>query len=100
MSVAIDPPPAGIAEICERYEVAELSLFGSAARGEFGPDRDDDVLVECEHPETKNLFDDPSLRFELEDLVGRPVDLVPKQGLKRLIEDDVPASARGIYGAR
>jgi predicted nucleotidyltransferase len=33
-----------LAEICERYGVAELSLFGSAARGEVRPSSDVDVL--------------------------------------------------------
>lgn len=55
-AVAIDLPLARIAEICERYEVAELSLFGSAANGEFGPDSDDDFLVVFQHPERVGLF--------------------------------------------
>ncbi len=48
MTIAADiqVPDAAIAEICRRYGVRELSLFGSAARGEMGPDSDVDFLVD------------------------------------------------------
>jgi predicted nucleotidyltransferase len=44
---------AEIAELCRRYRVKELSLFGSAAREEMGPDCDIDLLVEF-LPEAKS----------------------------------------------
>ncbi len=37
---------AKLADLCPQYGVTELSLFGSAVRGEMGPDSDIDVLVE------------------------------------------------------
>jgi len=37
-----------LAEVCRRYGVKELSLFGSAVRGEMRPDSDIDILVEFE----------------------------------------------------
>ena len=37
-----------LAELCRRYRVKELSLFGSAARGEMGPESDVDIMVEFE----------------------------------------------------
>ena len=37
---------AQLADLCRRYQVRELSLFGSAARGEMRPDSDIDLLVE------------------------------------------------------
>ena len=33
-----------LADLCRRYQVRELSLFGSAARGEMRPDSDIDLL--------------------------------------------------------
>jgi hypothetical protein len=42
----IDIPAEQIREICRRYRIRELSEFGSAARGEMGPDSDIDILVE------------------------------------------------------
>jgi predicted nucleotidyltransferase len=35
-----------LADLCRRYQVRELSLFGSAARGEMRPDSEIDLLVE------------------------------------------------------
>jgi predicted nucleotidyltransferase len=41
---------AKLADLCRRYQVCELSVFGSAARGEMRPDSDVDLLVEF-HPD-------------------------------------------------
>ncbi|MCX6595884.1 MAG: nucleotidyltransferase domain-containing protein, partial [Acidobacteria bacterium] len=46
ISQSIGLPEEAIVEICRRYQVSELSLFGSAARGEMRPDSDVDFLVE------------------------------------------------------
>jgi predicted nucleotidyltransferase len=40
------------------------------------------------------------LKFDLEDVLGRPVDLVPKSGLKWLIRDRVLAEARVLYAVK
>ena len=45
--------PAAVSEICGRYRISELGLFGSVARGEAQPNSDADVYVEFEagyHP--------------------------------------------------
>ena len=60
--------------------VASLHLFGSAARDEAGPSSDVDMLAEFEVPSTFDRYMD--LKFFLEDLIGRPVDLVTKAALK------------------
>ncbi len=39
---------SALAEICRRYDVKELSLFGSAAGGEMRPESDVDLMVEFE----------------------------------------------------
>ncbi len=57
-----------------RYGVKRLALFGSAARDELGGSSDLDVLVEFTGPATFAAYMD--LKFYLEDLIGRPVDLV------------------------
>jgi len=46
IAVGMKLPEAEIIEICRRHEVRELSLFGSAARGELRPDSDIDLLVD------------------------------------------------------
>lgn len=82
-----------LAEICRRYHVRELSLFGSVLRDDFGDQSDIDVLVEYEPDARVSLFDMSDLRYELIDLFGREVDLVEKPGLKPLVRDNVLATA-------
>lgn len=59
-----------------RYAVMELGLFGSAARGSDSPASDLDVLVRFLPGTSVTLFSLARLACELEDLLGRPVDLV------------------------
>ena len=67
-----------IAELCERYGVAQLELFGSAAGPDFKPDGSDfDFLVELDRQapgsRARRWIE---LAEALEKLLGRPVDLV------------------------
>lgn len=95
LSFAI-PFPA-LQALCRDYEVRELSLFGSALTNDFREDSDIDLLVEFE-PEAKIGFLALSrMQRELSGLFQRPVDLVPKNGLKPLIRDDVLAQAQVLY---
>ena len=86
-----------IAEICRRYHVRELMLFGSALREDFRPDSDFDLLVEFELDAKIGLIELGNMEGELEDLFGRKVDLVPKQGLKPRVRDNVLNSAEPVY---
>jgi len=69
-----------IGDIQQRFDVKQLSLFGSAARDEMGEKSDIDVLVEFKGPATFDGYMD--LKFYLEDLLGKDVDLVTASGLK------------------
>ena len=86
-----------IAKFCARYKVAELSVFGSAARGDAGRDSDIDRLVTFQFDAAVGLIAFNRLRRELEAGLGRPVDLVPKDGLKPLIRDEVFSLAQVLY---
>lgn len=67
-------------EIRDRFGVRSLAVFGSAARGELGPDSDVDVLVEFQGASTFDRY--MGLKFYLEDLLDRPVDLVTPNALR------------------
>ena len=88
-----------IARICARYHVAELSVFGSTARGSAGPESDIDLLVAFKPDAAIGLIAFNRLRRELEDGLGRRVDLVPKDGLKPMIRDEVLSEAQLVYAA-
>jgi predicted nucleotidyltransferase len=59
-----------LAELCRRYGVKELSLFGSAVRGEMHPESDLDMLVEFEPGVRIGLIKFESLVDDLETLAG------------------------------
>ena len=88
-----------LVELCRRYGVRELSLFGSAARGEMRPESDIDIMVEFEPGVRIGLINFESLIEELEALAGRRVDLVTKRGLKPWVRPQVLKDARLIYAA-
>lgn len=90
---------AQLADLCRRYRVRELSLFGSAARGEMRPNSDIDLLVEFLPNADVGLVEHAGLMLDLERLLGRKVDLVSKNGLKPRIRSSVLADARLVYAA-
>lgn len=68
------------AHLCERFGVTELALFGSTARGDMRVDSDVDILVSFDGPATSGRYF--GVQFYLEDLLGRPVDLVTRKSLR------------------
>ena len=66
-------------ELQDRYPIKSLGIFGSVARGDASENSDVDVLVEFYEPVGMEFID---LVFDLEELLGRKVDLVSKKGLK------------------
>ena len=69
-----------IAELCRKYGVLQLEVFGSAATGEFDPDTSDIDLI-YEFDDTSRDLVDRFLGFadDLEALFGRRVDLIPNR---------------------
>lgn len=96
-NLPIDLPMDRIAEICRKYHVRELALFGSVLRDDFRPDSDVDVLVEFEEDAPIGLMEYAGMAHELSDILGRRVDLGEKSGLKRRIRRPVLESAQVIY---
>jgi predicted nucleotidyltransferase len=88
-----------LADLCRRYRVRELSLFGSAIRGEMRPDSDIDLLVDFLPDAAIDLVDYAGLMLDLSHLLERKVDLVSKNGLKPLIRASVLEEARLFYAA-
>jgi predicted nucleotidyltransferase len=92
-------PEVELAEICRRYGVLELAVFGSAARDEMRPDSDVDLLVDFLPGARVGLLELSALMRELTKLVGRRVDLAVKPALKPLIRGGVLAEAHVLYAA-
>lgn len=99
MTPPIPVDPGRLGELCRKWHVAELSLFGSVLRDDFGPDSDVDVLVTFEPDARIGFIGMGQFADELSQMFGRKVDLVPKDGLKPLIKDEVLSSAHPLYAA-
>ena len=90
-------PKDQLTEFCRRNHIRQLELFGSVLRDDFRADSDVDVLVDFEPSATIGFMALGRIQRELSALLQRPVDLVPKNGLKIKIRDSVLASAQVIY---
>lgn len=72
-----------LAEFCQKAQITEFALFGSVLRDDFRPDSDFDILVTFT-PDCKfSLLDIVGLEYDLEDWLGRDVDLVEKLTVER-----------------
>lgn len=87
-----------LAEICRRYQVQRLSLFGSALRDDFGPASDIDLLVEFQ-PGARTGLAFFALQDELSTAIGRTVDLNTAGFLGPRILPTVLAEAQPLYVA-
>ena len=92
-------PIQALVDFCKLHHVRELSLFGSAVRGDLRPDSDLDILVAFEQDARIGFLTLGRMARELADLLGRPVDLVPKDGLKPGIRAAVLAEAETLFAA-
>ena len=66
--------------MAERFGVVALALFGSTARGDASAGSDVDLLVRFDGPTTSRRHF--GAQFYLEDLLGRPVDLMTAKALR------------------
>ena len=66
--------------LAQRFGVTGLALFGSTVRNTARPDSDVDVLIAFDGPATSARYF--GVQFYLEDLLGRPVDLVTDKALR------------------
>jgi len=88
-----------LTDYCRRHKIRELALFGSMLGTNHGPDSDIDLLVTFEPAARVTFLTLARMQRELETLLGRAVDLVPRDGLKPVIRNQILATARVLYAA-
>jgi len=71
----------------KKYKVKKAGIFGSVVRGETRQDSDIDILVEID--ERMSLLDFVGLKLELENILGRKVDLGEFSTIKPIIKEQV-----------
>ena len=95
----IEIPEDQLFDICRRNQIKRLALFGSVLKDEFNSDSDVDLLVLFDPQAKIGFMALGRMKREFSELFQRPVDLVPQNGLKPLIREQVLASAEEIYAA-
>jgi len=76
-----------ILPVLHRYGVTKVGLFGSCIRDKMTPDSDIDILVEIE--KDISLLDFVGLKLEIEEVLGRKVDLVEYDTIKPLLRERI-----------
>ena len=82
------------ATLSQRFGVVELALFGSVVRDRAGKDSDVDILVRFDGPATSKRYF--GVQFYIEDLLGRPVDLVTDKALRAELRPYVEREAVNV----
>ena len=87
--------------LCQKYGVRRLELFGSATRADFDPEASDfDFFVDFgDQPLAGSFKRYMGLKFDLEALFGRPVDLVEAAAVTNPYFRRATASRREVYAA-
>lgn len=91
-----------IIQLCRRFHVRRMDLFGSASQGAFDPSRSDvDLLVEFGPSEELRALDQYfGLKEALEELLDRPVDLVVSSAVTNpYIRKGIEATRQTLYAA-
>lgn len=83
-----------ILRIAAQYGASNVRVFGSAVRGEAGNESDIDFLVRMEPG--RSIFELAALIADLEMLLGRPVDVVPDDGIYRLLRRRILKEAQPL----
>lgn len=92
-----------LAAFCRRWKIAKAWLFGSVLRDDFRPTSDLDVMIEFSQDASWTLFDLSQMKFELQDLTGRGVDLLTRRGVESsqntYRRESILGTAKQVYAA-
>ena len=83
-----------IVSIAAQYKISNVKLFGSVLREEEKTESDIDFLVDC--GADCSLFDLISLKYDLEEILGRKIDVVTSDSVHWTLRDKILQEARSI----
>ena len=89
-----------INRLCESHKVRHLFAFGSVIRDDFGPESDVDLIVDIGEQDPTSYADKYfNLKFELEKILRRQIDLLENQALKNpYLKQQIDKTKILIYG--
>ena len=101
MATVVDLKKEQIQELCKRFNVKELYLFGSATTDDFTEDSDLDFIVKFDRQSFEGAFDQYiDFKQELEQLYDRSVDLYHHKNFRNSIfQQEVERSKKLLYAA-
>jgi len=89
-----------IADFCKKWNITELSIFGSVLREDFGSESDVDILVSLDPGTRLSLYDWLDMIDEIKSIIGREVDLVEKTGIRNPFRRrEILSTAKVLYAA-
>ena len=95
------PYMTSIQHLCEKHKVKNLYAFGSVTKDSFSEESDVDLIVAFEENNSPKSYSDNyfELKFSLEDLLGREVDLLEAKELKNpYLKNQIVQERSLIYG--
>jgi uncharacterized protein len=97
-------PIETLTQICQRWQIVELALFGSVLRLDFNSDSDIDLLVTFAESAKVTFFDLDAIEQQLSQLFARPVDVVTKSAIEQshnpIRRQNILSNSRVIYEQR
>ena len=100
MGLAIEIDKDRVIEFCQKWMIAEFSIFGSALRDDFHPDSDVDILITFLNDADWSLYDWVDMIDELKIIFGRKVDLLSSRGLRNPFRKrEILKTRKVIYAA-
>ena len=87
-------------EFCERNHIQKLWLYGSVLEERFRPDSDVDILIDYDPAHVPSLFKLGGMTADLEDALGREVDLKTPGFMPQAVLERVLRTAELLYDAQ
>jgi len=84
-----------IRPVLKSYGITYAGVFGSVSRGDDRPNSDVDILVKLGKP--MGMFSYMKLIKDIEDLLGRKIDMVTEQSLSKFVRPYVMPELKTIY---
>ena len=94
---------AALVEVCRKWGIGSVALFGSAVRDDFTPQSDIDLLIEYLPGVRHSLFEYGYMTDDFTNVFGREVDLVHAEGIRAsrnpIRREHILSSAKAFYNA-
>jgi len=91
----IQKTKAQIVPIVKKHNISKAALFGSIVTGKMTSNSDIDLLVDM--PKDSSLFDLLRVKIDLEEQLGRRVDVVQYKAIKLRLKDEILSHQVSVF---